>query len=322
MTDARPSAEQLERQIRVLQRKLERSEWHRADLENQHDRDQHLYRQVDKELEAARNEVEMALAELRSTQERLIQSEKMASLGQLTAGIAHEIKNPLNFVNNFAALSRELLLEYEQETDPDEREYLLADLRTNAAKIEEHGRRADSIVRQMMEHARSGSGDRQTVILNDFVSEYALLAYHGMRARHPEADLKLVQQPDEDAGEVEIVPQEIGRVIINILDNAFDALRGCEVDPAGSFVPTVAVRTRRADGRVAIEVADNGPGMPAEVLDKIFEPFYTTKPTGEGTGLGLSLAYDIVTKGHGGTMTVKSKPGEGAVFSLTLPSRS
>jgi signal transduction histidine kinase len=278
-----------------------------------------MYRQLHADLEAARREIEDALAELRATQQRLIQSEKMASLGQLTAGIAHEIKNPLNFVNNFAALSREIVADLENETDPNEQQALLADLKINAEKIEEHGRRADSIVRQMMEHAHSGSGNRETVVLNALMEEYVNLAYHGMRARHPEFDVVVRRQLADDAGEVELVPPEIGRVLINILDNAFDALRKHAREADRTYTPTVTVSTRRGAAQVEIQVSDNGPGMADGVRQKVFEPFYTTKPTGEGTGLGLSLAYDIVTKGHNGTLTVDSKAGHGATFVLTLP---
>jgi signal transduction histidine kinase len=262
---------------------------------------------------------EQALVELRATQAQLVQSEKMASLGALTAGIAHEIKNPLNFVNNFAGLSREIVAELEGETDPDERRALLADLKQNAAKIEEHGRRADAIVRAMMAHARSGSGERRAVALNDLVEEYAAHALHARTVRHPDLRVTLDLRLDPEAGAVEVVPQEIGRVLINLLDNALDATRQrAEAAPSG-YVPEVTVATRRTADGVAVCVSDNGPGIAPEVRQKVFEPFFTTKPTGEGTGLGLSMSYDIVTQGHGGTLTVESEPGEGAQFTLALP---
>ncbi len=264
---------------------------------------------------------EQALEELRATQAQLIQSEKMASLGALTAGIAHEIKNPLNFVNNFASLSQELVDELEDETDPEERAALLNDLKINAAKIEAHGRRADAIVRQMMEHARSGSGERRAVDLNALVEEYVGLAYHGMRARHPAFNVTLEKNPGQNVGEVEIVPQEIGRVLINLLDNAFDAVRERAAEADEPYAPTVSISTRRMDRHVEIRVADNGPGMPEEVQAKVFEPFFTTKPTGQGTGLGLSMSYDIVTQGHGGTLEILSAKGDGSAFVLNLPIR-
>ena len=271
-------------------------------------------------LEAKNRQVEEALAELQATQQQLIQSEKMASLGQLTAGIAHEIKNPLNFVNNFAGLSQELVDELEEAAGPEEQRALLAALKANAAKIEEHGRRADAIVRQMMEHARSGSGERRVTGLNALVAEYVTLAYHGMRARHPGFAVTLVQDFADDVGEVEIVPQEIGRVLINLLDNAFDAVRERATAEDGAYTPTVRITTQHLEeGGVEVRVADNGAGMPEAVRARVFEPFFTTKPTGSGTGLGLSMSYDIVTHGHRGSLTVESRQGEGAVFRMMLP---
>ncbi len=269
-----------------------------------------------REAERAR-EVEAAYDELKTAQARLIQAEKMASLGQLTAGIAHEIKNPLNFVNNFAELNGELadeLFEMAAE-DPtlkveDVRD-LLEDLKANALRIQQQGQRADGIVRAMMQHARGGSGERERVDLNTFVDEYVNLAYHGARAAHPDTSVRLERTCDPDAGTVELVPQDIGRVLINLLGNAFDAVR----DRSG----VVRVVTRRNGDRVVIRVEDNGPGIPPEIQDKIFEPFFTTKPTGSGTGLGLSLSFDIITGGHGGSLTVDSTPGHGAAFVVTLP---
>jgi signal transduction histidine kinase len=262
---------------------------------------------------------EQTLVELRATQAQLIQSEKMASLGALTAGIAHEIKNPLNFVNNFAELSREIVAELEGETDPDERRALLADLKQSAAKIEEHGRRADAIVRAMMAHARSGSGERQTVALNGLVEEYAAHALHARKVRHSDLKVTLDLRLDPEAGAVEVVPQEIGRVLINLIDNALDAAQQRLQAMPGGYVPEVTVATRRTTDGVAVCVSDNGPGIAPEIQRKVFEPFFTTKPSGEGTGLGLSMSYDIVTQGHGGTLTVESAPEKGAQFTLTLP---
>jgi signal transduction histidine kinase len=243
----------------------------------------------------------------------------MASLGRLTAGIAHEIKNPLNFVNNFAGLSQELVAELEAEADPAVRQALLADLKANAAKIEEHGRRADAIVRAMMDHARGGSGERRSVALNGLVEEYARHAYHALRARHPAFAVTLDLDLAEDAGEVEVVPQDIGRVLLNLLGNAFDAVRARAAEAEGTYAPAVRVVTRRTDEGVEVRVEDNGCGMPAEVQARAFEPFFTTKPTGTGTGLGLSMSYDVVTQGHGGTLTVESEPGVGSTFAMTLP---
>ena len=271
-------------------------------------------------LREANRELTDALDTLQSTQSQLVQSEKMAALGQLTAGIAHEIKNPLNFVNNFASLSQELVADLEAEDDPDERQALLADLRANAAKIEEHGRRADGIVRQMMDHAREGPGEREAVELNDLVKQYAHLAYHSMLAKHPDATVTLEQRLAEDAGQVRVSHREIGRVVLNLLNNAFDATRERAAAEGGAaYTPTVTLWTRRTASGVTIHVEDNGTGMPASVAASVFEPFFTTKPAGEGTGLGLSLSHDIVTQGHGGTLTVESTEGEGAVFTMGLP---
>ena len=270
-------------------------------------------------LEAKKQEVEAALADLKAAQQQLVHAEKMASLGALTAGIAHEIKNPLNFINNFAALSRELADDLQDETDPDEIQALLADLRTNAEKIEHHGKRADGIVRAMMQHARGGEGRREAVDLNALVAEYLDLAYHGKRAQTPDFNAEITKDLGDDVGEVEVVPQEIGRVLLNLIGNAFDAVYEQATRVNGQYAPAVVVSTRRAGDGVEIRVADNGPGIAEAVRAKIFEPFFTTKPTGSGTGLGLSLSYDIVTQGHGGTLTVESAPGEGAAFVVRLP---
>ena len=254
-------------------------------------------------------ELAASLDELRATQAQLIQKEKLASLGQMTAGIAHEIKNPLNFVTNFADLSVELVAELEDEDDPEEQEAILSDLRGNVARIAEHGRRADAIVRGMMDHARSGGGDSSAVDLDALVAEYAALALHGLRARDPSATVELVQELG-GAGVIQAVPGDLGRVLINLLDNAFDA-----VGRSGR----VTVSTSRTDGQAVIDVADEGEGMAEAVREKVFEPFFTTKPTGQGTGLGLSLAYDIVAQGHGGTLSVESAEGKGSTFTISLP---
>ena len=264
-------------------------------------------------------EVEATLAELRATQQQLIQSEKLASLGALTAGIAHEIKNPLNFINNFASLSREIAAELAQELDdepdPETVRELLDDLTDNAERIEAHGRRADAIVRGMMQHARSGDRPRERVDLNALVEEHASLAFHGRRAQEPGFHVDLQRDYDPDAGFVEAVPQEIGRVVINLVSNAFDAV----ADQGAGAPPTVRITTARTADGVEVRVADNGTGLTAEVRDRIFEPFFTTKPTGKGTGLGLSMSHDIVALGHGGRLEVESEPGQGATFVLALP---
>lgn len=278
-----------------------------------------------KELESAYAALEASHKTLKTTQAQLIQQEKLASLGALTAGIAHEIKNPLNFVNNFAGLTRELVEELEaglrDATDPADLLVILADLSVNATKIEEHGQRADRIVMAMLEHSRGGGGARQRVDLNALVEEHVNLAYHGMRARVPDFKVTIRRRYDEATGRVELVPQEIGRLLLNLLGNAFYAVRE-KVKAGAAFAPEVTISTRRTDAAIVIEVADNGPGIPGDIRQKIFEPFFTTKPAGEGTGLGLSLSYDIVTQGHGGQMAVRSRKDEGTVFTITLPERS
>lgn len=274
------------------------------------------------ELEEKRNAVEVvnaaletSLAELKATQEQLIQQEKLASLGSLTAGIAHEIKNPLNFVNNFAEVGGELadeLIEALEAGQEDEAKQIAEELKANALQIAKHGGRADNIVKGMMQHARGGSSDREAITVNEFLEEYANLAWHGMRARDHGFQADLKRDLDPDAGTLEVMPQELGRVVLNLLNNAFDAVRETE----GA---EVTISSERGPKGVTITVFDNGPGIPEDIRQKIFEPFFTTKATGEGTGLGLSLSYDIITKGHGGQMTVEDAPDGGARFIITLP---
>ncbi|MEM1116995.1 MAG: HAMP domain-containing sensor histidine kinase [Bacteroidota bacterium] len=266
---------------------------------------------LEREVAQRTAELEASLADLKAAQARLVQQEKMASLGALTAGIAHEIKNPLNFVTNFAGLSRELLDDLDTEADPAERAALRADLRANVEKIEHHGRRADGIVRAMMAHARSGGGAHQRVEVNALVEEHAAHALHADRVRHPGTEAALAFDLAADAGTVEADPQEIGRVVVNLVDNAIEAVRRT----GGA----VTVSTCRVEGGVEIRVADDGPGMPEAVRARVFEPFFTTKPPGEGTGLGLSLSHDVVVQGHGGRLSVESAEGEGTAFTVWLP---
>ena len=278
-------------------------------------------------LAAANTRLESSLSDLQAAQAQLVQAEKLASLGQLTAGIAHEIKNPLNFVNNFADLSVDLAAELTDELhgNPDqpvsallgELDPILEDLRENARRIHEHGQRADRIVRAMLLHSRGGSDEKARVNLNAFVEEYANLAYHGAKANDADFQVTLDRQLDAEAGEAEVVPQEMGRVLINLLTNAFYAVQKRSRDRTSD--PRVTVRTRREDATVVVEIEDNGTGMTEETQRRIFEPFFTTKPTGQGTGLGLSLAHDIVVGVHGGDLMVTSAPGEGTTFTITLP---
>ncbi|GAA4507618.1 hypothetical protein GCM10023172_38500 [Hymenobacter ginsengisoli] len=270
------------------------------------------------------DELRATLAELQATQDQLIQSEKMASLGELTAGIAHEIQNPLNFVNNFADVSVELVAELTEERvsptrDHDLEAELLADLKQNLARIAQHGGRAAGIVRGMLEHSRASTGERQPTDVNALADEYLRLAYHGLRAKDKSfnADLKLDLAPGLPL--IEAVPGDLGRVLLNLVTNAFYAVQKRQQAGEPGYQPTVRVATQLTDGYVQVQVSDNGTGIPDEVRDKIFQPFFTTKPTGEGTGLGLSLSHDIVTQGHGGTLTVESQPGQGTEFTLRLP---
>ena len=278
---------------------------------------------------------------LEAQQKQLVQQEKMASLGQLTGGIAHELKNPLNFITNFAGLSVELIdeLREEMEADParptgeslEASGDLLDDIQTNAAKIREHGRRADGIIRSMLAHSRARPGPRRMAKLNTLLDEYVGLAYHGMRAEHQSFEVEIVRDYDEGVGEVAIVPEELGRVFLNLLDNAFAATRvragreGAAPEASGggageAYAPRVRVATRAlADGRAEVRVEDNGAGIAPEHRDQIFQPFFTTKPTGEGTGLGLSLSYEIVVNGHDGELAVEEAPGGGAAFVVRLP---
>ncbi|MGA7305650.1 MAG: ATP-binding protein, partial [Rhodothermales bacterium] len=271
-------------------------------------------------------DLQTTLTSLQSTQDRLIQSEKMASLGQLTAGIAHEIKNPLNFVNNFSDVTSEVASEMAEELAKRkaempadlvaEFESMLESLTRNAQKIGEHGKRADAIVQNMLEHSKVGEGERTSVNLNELLDEYVTLAVHGLEARGGGFKVDVIREFDDAIGQVNLVPQDMGRVFMNLLGNAFDALKE---HGSANGAPAVTVTTGRVDGAVEIRVSDNGPGIPPKVKAKIFEPFFTTKPTVSGTGLGLSMSYDIVTKGHGGTLDVESEEGKGATFVVRLP---
>jgi GAF domain-containing protein/sensor histidine kinase YesM len=281
------------------------------------------------EIRTARDTAEKALGELRTAQASLVQSEKMASLGQLTAGIAHEIKNPLNFVNNFAKLSVELLDELKETAapglaalDPGKREEvdeLVTMLTGNLDKIGEHGRRADGIVKSMLAHSRGGSGDRQTVSINALIDESLNLAYHGVRAQDKDFNVTLERDFASTLPPIEVVPQDITRVFLNLFGNGFYAVRQRQKRSNGGYRPVVKVTTREEDGRVAIHIRDNGIGIPPDVRNKMFEPFFTTKPTGEGTGLGLSISYDIVTQQHGGSISVDSQVDEFTEFTIRLP---
>jgi two-component system NtrC family sensor kinase len=293
-------------------------------IEAQNAQLEHLVNERTAALTHQAEELRSALTELKTTQAQLIQSEKMASLGELTAGIAHEIQNPLNFVNNFAEVSAELVTELEEERDKADRDLeleaeLLADLKQNLQKIHQHGGRAASIVRGMLEHSRQSSGERTPTDLNALADEYLRLAYHGLRAKDKSFNATLKPDFDPALPPVEVIAQDLGRVLLNLLTNAFYAVKKRQERGESGYAPTVSVSTRRVGDDVEVRVRDNGTGMPEAVKAKIFQPFFTTKPTGEGTGLGLSLSYDIVTQGHGGTLTVESQEGNFTEFVISLP---
>ncbi len=266
------------------------------------------------ELVGQKEELQLALNELKSTQALLIQSEKMASLGELTAGIAHEIQNPLNFVNNFSEVSTELVDEMNEEIKKgnfEDAKEIANDLKQNLEKINHHGKRAGDIVKGMLQHSRSSSGVKEPTDINALADEYLRLAYHGLRAKDKSFNATMKTDFDESICNVSIISQDIGRVILNLITNAFYAVSAKALASAdGEYQPTVSVSTKKVNGKIEIKVADNGNGIPQKIIDKIFQPFFTTKPTGQGTGLGLSLSYDIV-KAHGGELKVETKYVEG-----------
>ncbi len=283
------------------------------------------------QIQTEKKRAEDALSELRITQNQLIQKEKLASLGELTAGIAHEIQNPLNFVNNFSELSVDLANELDDEIKKPELDRdliadLTKDIKSNQEKINHHGKRASSIVKGMLEHSRASTGVKELTDINKLADEYLRLSYHGLRAKDSNFNSDFKTDFDENLPKIEVIPQDIGRVLLNLINNAFYAVKAPQPPKGENYVPTVIVSTQylapplgARGASIIIKVKDNGKGMPESVRAKVFQPFFTTKPTGQGTGLGLSLAYDIVTKGHGGTLEVESKEGEFSEFTITLP---
>ena len=284
-----------------------------------------LYRN-NRQKQKANKILETTLINLKSTQSQLVQSEKMASLGELTAGIAHEIQNPLNFVNNFSEVNNELIEELKSQKSKlktEEQDEILNDIFQNNEKINHHGKRADTIVKGMLQHSRSSSGQKEPTDINALSDEYLRLAYHGLRAKDKSFNAVMKTEFDESIGDINIIPQEIGRVILNLITNAFyvvneKTLSAVVTPTAVKYEPTVSVSTKKVGDNVEVIVKDNGNGIPQKILDKIFQPFFTTKPTGQGTGLGLSLSYDIV-KAHGGELKVETKEGEGSEFIISLP---
>jgi len=274
-------------------------------------------------LRTQKNEIEKTLGELKATQTQLIQSEKMASLGELTAGIAHEIQNPLNFVNNFSEVSNELIDEMKAELasgNYEEAVSIADDVKQNLEKINQHGKRADAIVKGMLQHSRKSTGHKEPTDINALAAEYLRLSYHGLRAKDKSFNAEIKTDFDESIEKINIIPQEMGRVLLNLLNNAFYATSERQKAGGEGFGPVVSVSTKLSGDKVDIRVADNGAGIPQKIVNKIFQPFFTTKPTGEGTGLGLSLSYDII-KAHGGEIKVETNEGVGTEFIVTLPIR-
>ena len=289
-------------------------------------------------LKLAKKRAESALEELQHTQAQLIQSEKMASLGELTAGIAHEIQNPLNFVNNFSEVSNELIDEINEEIvkgDLEEVKFIMTDLKSNLEKIHHHGKRAEAIVKGMLQHSRTSSAEKEPTDINKLADEYFRLAYHGLRAKDRTFNATLETDYDNTIGNILLISQDMGRVILNLITNAFYAVdekkksllssTGEPTQAYKDYIPTVKVNTKSVlevdgtRGNIQISVKDNGNGIPKEVIDKIFQPFFTTKPTGQGTGLGLSMSYDIITIGHDGELTVSTEYNKGTEFIITIP---
>ena len=276
------------------------------------------------EIVQQKNELEKTLVELKATQNQLIHQEKLASLGELTAGIAHEIQNPLNFVNNFSEVNAELVDELHiaiHEGNLNEIKSIAKAIKDNEQKIMYHGKRADVIVKSMLHHSRSSSGINEPTDINDLVEEYLRLAYHGFRAKDKSFNAKVITEFDENIGKINIIPQDIGRVILNLITNAFYAVterkKHSQSELVEDYEPTVSINTKKINAKVEIKVKDNGNGIAQKILDKIFQPFFTTKPAGQGTGLGLSLSYDII-KAHGGELKVKTKEKEGSEFIIQL----
>jgi signal transduction histidine kinase len=316
----------LNKEITILEFKLDRTEKVKRTTSV-------LLEETIEELEKKRQDVEktnaalsQSLEELKSTQAQLIHSEKMASLGELTAGIAHEIQNPLNFVNNFSEVSSEMIEEVNEALTPgsglpdiDEAREILEDLKSNLEKITHHGKRASGIVKSMLDHSRTNTGEKEETNINILCDEYLRLAYHGMRAKDRSFNVVLETKFDEGIPSIKIIPQDIGRVLLNLINNGLQALNS-EMKDTNQLnkSPKLKLITKLIRDEIRISVIDNGPGIRDAIKDKIFQPFFTTKPTGEGTGLGLSLSYDII-RSHGGKILIDSTLGEGTSFTIILP---
>jgi signal transduction histidine kinase len=278
--------------------------------------------ELKKQVEVQTEKLTSSLTELKATQQQLIESAKMSSLGELTAGIAHEIQNPLNFVNNFSELNAELIDELKTDLESGDTQKAVEvanDIKDNEEKINFHGKRADGIVKSMLMHSRASTGKKELTDINTLTDEYLRLAYHGLRAKDKSFNAVFETNFDPSIEKIKVVPQDIGRVLLNLFTNSFYSVTEKNKHQTEKYTPTVSVSTKKINGKVQISVRDNGMGIPQKVMDKIFQPFFTTKPTGQGTGLGLSLSYDIITKGHGGEVRLETKEGEFAEFIIQLP---
>jgi two-component system, NtrC family, sensor kinase len=280
-----------------------------------------IFYRNNRQKQKAKLNIEKAYENLKATQQQLIQSEKMASLGELTAGIAHEIQNPLNFVNNFSEVNKELIVELKQEIKKgniEEVNAIAGDIEANEEKINAHGKRADAIVKGMLQHSRKSEGAKEPTDINALAEEYLRLSYHGLRAKDNSFNVKMTTEFDHSIDKINIIPQDIGRVLLNLYNNAFYAVNEKAMVSANGYQPIVKVSTGKLTGKIEIRVEDNGVGVPQKIVDKIFQPFFTTKPTGQGTGLGLSLSYDII-KAHGGEIKVETSEADGTTFIIELP---
>jgi len=282
------------------------------------------YDELENRVAERTEQLQSSLVRLQATQKQLIHQEKMASLGELTAGIAHEIQNPLNFVNNFSDVNREMIAEMKEEINNgnyEEAKLIANDIEGNEEKINHHGKRADAIVKGMLQHSKTSTGIKEPTDINKLADEYLRLSYHGMRAKDKSFEVKIITDFDESIGKMDIVPQDIGRVLLNLFNNAFYAINERKKQSDSMYEPVVSINTKKDNGRIIVQIKDNGNGIPQNIVDKIFQPFFTTKPTGHGTGLGLSLAYDII-KAHGGEIKVESREREGSMFTIHLPAIS
>jgi signal transduction histidine kinase len=306
----------------VLQASLDKE---RLAKEKEMERSQLIEQQnaeLEQQVEARTAQLKKSIDELKTTQQQLVQSEKLASLGELTAGIAHEIQNPLNFVNNFSEVSVELTSELKEELkngNTKEAAVLADDIEHNLEKIIHHGKRADGIVKNMLQHSRNNSGEKKLTDINALADEYMRLSYHGLRAKDKSFNSAMETHLDSDLPKVSAIPQDIGRVLLNLFNNAFYAVHQKKKQHPEGYLPQVTLTTSKKNGLIEIIVSDNGNGIPENIKDKIMQPFFTTKPTGEGTGLGLSLSYDIVVKGHGGELNIETQEGSGSELIVRLP---